>query len=300
MNNRQPTTFLQKIFLLISSIAFFLVLLEMGLRVGGYAVILFQDAGNRPAMRSDEGYRILCVGDSMTAFGGKDSYPFLLEEELNQNDTGITFRVMNKGRIGADSATVVSQLAENIELTQPNMVIAMVGINDTLQTPKYQPDKKFAQRNFVTNFRVYKLGKLLWAHAADKLSKSDIVMLFSPRFCHAAETKPDETETRLKESIAKDPQNSSAYYYLGKYYRQYGKMPEAEKMFKKALELKPGDFLASCELGWCYHASGRHNEALEIFIAALKRESDNPLAYYQLAAILWLIKSMLRQKEYSN
>lgn len=70
-----------------------LVLLEIGLRIGGIAFLSLQRYRNKIYVKQKDTYRILCLGESTTVWGGKNSYPSQLEEILNQRDIGIKFKV---------------------------------------------------------------------------------------------------------------------------------------------------------------------------------------------------------------
>ena len=72
----------------------------------------------------------MCLGESTTAVGGEDAYPYQLQEILNENNMGIRFSVINKGVPGAHTSAIIEQLESNLNKYKPDMVIAMMGIND--------------------------------------------------------------------------------------------------------------------------------------------------------------------------
>ena len=75
-------------------------------------------------------FRIICIGESTTAIGGINSYPRQLERILNENDIGIDFWVINKGIPGKQTSVIMEELDENLRKYAPDMVVAMMGIND--------------------------------------------------------------------------------------------------------------------------------------------------------------------------
>ncbi|MFK7825689.1 MAG: tetratricopeptide repeat protein [Oligoflexales bacterium] len=68
----------------------------------------------------------------------------------------------------------------------------------------------------------------------------------------------------MKEVIAKDPQFSSAYNYLGYLYAERGEnLEEAEKLILQALILKPNDGYYFDSLGWVYYMQGKYKQAIK-------------------------------------
>ena len=56
---------------------------ELGLRLGGVVFLSLQEYRNVRSIMGKGEYRIMCIGESTTAFGGEDSYPAQLEKILN-------------------------------------------------------------------------------------------------------------------------------------------------------------------------------------------------------------------------
>ena len=81
----KKTYVIPKIFLIISGLFLSVVLLEMGLRIGGFVCVSLQEYRNIKSIRKKGTYRILCLGESTTA----EQWPPPLEEILNQQDKRI-------------------------------------------------------------------------------------------------------------------------------------------------------------------------------------------------------------------
>lgn len=82
---------------------------------------------------SPDRIRIVCVGDSTTFGLGStlaDSWPALLEQQLNQGSAGGVFEVINAGVPGYTSHQGLRRLARHIATWQPDLVIATFGTND--------------------------------------------------------------------------------------------------------------------------------------------------------------------------
>lgn len=117
--------------LILSGVVIAFVILELTLRLGGYAFSLRQDLQNE-ALFDETEFRILCIGESTTALGGEDSYPSQLEEILNEENRGIRFKVINKGLVSKTSFDILRHLDDYLASYRPHLVISMLGVNDQL------------------------------------------------------------------------------------------------------------------------------------------------------------------------
>lgn len=79
--------------------------------------------------------------------------------------------------------------------------------------------------------------------------------------------------TTMRDVIAKDPTNSSAFNYLGYLFVEKSEnLDEAEALIKKALELKPDDGFYLDSLGWLYYQKKEYDKAVATLEKALKIE----------------------------
>lgn len=150
---------LQKIIFIICGLMVCLVTVEMLLRLGGFIFLAFQEHRNRISIAQSGSYRIMCSGESTTAFGGNDSYPSQLEKILNQSNAGIRFTVINKGVPGVPTSNLLAHLEDYLNIYKPNMVVTMMGINDEYQ----RVDHEKLLVSFIKSFRIYKLAEFLWS-----------------------------------------------------------------------------------------------------------------------------------------
>ncbi|MDQ2832706.1 MAG: tetratricopeptide repeat protein [Acidobacteriota bacterium] len=87
----------------------------------------------------------------------------------------------------------------------------------------------------------------------------------------------------LNRSLAGDPRNAEAWYFLGRAHMQGGDFVEAEKDFRHALDLDPKDAKAHDNLGLSLEAQNRNNEAARAYTDAINvqkgqsHESEQPL-----------------------
>jgi len=109
----------------------------------------------------------MCLGESTT----QRQYPPFLEEILNQRNIGIKFSVIDKGYTGISTSDILSTLPDYINEYKPNMIIAMMGINDSKHLLDYKIILTSKTTSFLSSFRIYKLLKLLWLHILIKFNK---------------------------------------------------------------------------------------------------------------------------------
>ncbi|MFA5373979.1 MAG: hypothetical protein WC354_07360, partial [Candidatus Omnitrophota bacterium] len=107
----------------ICELLLFLILFELGLRLAGFTVLSWQERRNKASIRQKGTYRIMCIGESSTAFGGIYSYPSQLQDILNQSKIGVKFSVINKGVPGTNTAAILGSLESDIAAYRPDMVI---------------------------------------------------------------------------------------------------------------------------------------------------------------------------------
>jgi len=129
--------------------------------MGGVVFVSSQEKINEISLQKKAAYRILALGDSTTAIGGKESWSSQLEEVLNKGDLGKNFSVINRGVILIDSYGILSSLDDNLEKYNPNIVIIMAGLNDAKK--ENNPRSIFYKAKlFLRMFRSYRLAEQLW------------------------------------------------------------------------------------------------------------------------------------------
>ena len=117
-------------FILISLIVTFLFI-EGLLRLGSWSFYYLQNEQNKKKISSGiKELVVLCVGESTTAWGGKNSWPSQLQRILNNTQHQVTFHIINKGIPATDTNEILKQLPSHIMKYKPDIVLAMVGIND--------------------------------------------------------------------------------------------------------------------------------------------------------------------------
>ena len=98
------------------------------------------------------------------------------------------------------------------------------------------------------------------------------------------DAKDSRAKPLLEKAIAIEPDNHYAYFLLGSFCFNKGKLACAETNLSRAVELKPGYQPALPLLGFVYRATGRYKDATAAMTELLKTDKNNSMAYAQLCA----------------
>ncbi len=277
----------EKIIVTILGLLLCLILLELGVRITGFVFFSLQEHRNRISIQQKRVYRIMCVGESTTAIGGIDSYPSQLEEVLNQRNIGVKFSVINKGVPSGNTMCIMAELEENLNTYNPDMVIAMMGINDG---GDYRRAIYFSEV-----FRTYKLAKFLWFYVVNKnaaVRGNDAGENIAGVINNLTQPKNrKETEEMFKKVY--NSTNPGFYYFcLADEYTRQEKYKEAGECYekviesgfqKKIMELEPKNCWVYSALGKCYKRQGRYKEAEEVYKKIAEIRPDT--GYTELAIL---------------
>jgi tetratricopeptide (TPR) repeat protein len=221
--------------LILFGLFLFFIILEIGLRIGGFVLLSMQEHRNRASISKRGFYRIMCLGESTT----QRQYPPYLEEMLNQHNLGIRFSVIDEGMVGTNTPSILAQLESNLDKYQPDMVVTMMGINDEGDQVPYEATYNSVAIRFFRSFRVYKLTRLLWLHITTKAKEIGLLGPSKGRKLTVRKLQPNLKEVLFKKAIELNPKNEEAYIGLGEVYQTKGEFSQAEELFKKAVELDP-------------------------------------------------------------
>jgi len=271
----EKTTFRQKVALVIFGIVLLAMLLEIGLRIGGFVFFALQEHRNRVSMQKEGAYKILCLGESTTALGGEDSYPSQLEEVLNAHDAGITFSVINKGVGGTTTPRIIDKLPGYLKEYQPDMIVSMMGINDYDDMRIDINTLTGKKPTFFQSLRVYKLFSLLNKHIRSKIED----LTSNEELLVSIDQEVSGLEVKILGDDSTDP---TKYYEGGSFFREKGDYAKAGVMFEKFLELSPEDYYSHLDIGWYYKNHGELKEAERVFKAARRIDPSKSNAYIGL------------------
>jgi len=299
----------KKILSILIGIVLALVFLEIIMRLTGSLILYFQERDNKAVFKNSNEYRIVCFGESTTVWGGKKSWSVQLEKILNEQNLGINFKVINKGRQAIQTSYIMSILEDTLDKYQPDMVITMMGINDGDNSIPYESGNS-QPRPFYVNLKIYRLAKLLKLHIADKIQKIKLHKYIQYKFnkdvkkevsgseslrteedylneghLYMKQEKRIEAEEMFKKAIEVNPDNPDTYIKLGWCYKEQKRYPEAMEMIKKAQNMNPTNSWSYVELGNCYKDLGKYQEAEEVFKKALAINPNDSSVYIDLGLL---------------
>ncbi|MCX5796134.1 MAG: tetratricopeptide repeat protein [Elusimicrobia bacterium] len=309
-----------KLLLALVSLCLTLAALEAALRAGGAVMRFLHERGNSLALRRQDGYRIMCLGESTTW----NEYPRFLEGALNSRMTGMRFSVIDKGIPGGNTTDILARLAADLEEYHPDMVVAMMGVNDF--GIRYGDEVIDPRNSWYKHFRLYRWARLWWLYAsrgrrppppAPALETGGV---FAPPDHPAAAGPPPEPAprrpppspppgrgfafiqsaraamsrrdyARAEESYAQalrvDPEDAVAYNELGVVYQSQGKFTQAERAFQRSIRLGSGRVFGGGDpcsgLARIYNAQGRAAMAEKMFKQAAVWKPWDARARFELA-----------------
>ncbi len=240
----------------------FAVCLEIFFQLGGGVFSWLEERQNRAKLKNDHGYRVLCLGDSLTEVGGQDSYPSQMEAILNAQAPGSHFVVINKGIAGTGPNHIVSHIDEYTMEYAPDVVVMMSGMNDD-----YSPARLKKNEGAWRTLKVRRMAESLWPKIWSGLQAQ------MPRLGFA-ETAPKQMEINdyLKHMTAYVSANPSTENYtrLAYLYRAAYKKSEALECAVKALQLNPANHLALRLIAEHYLAEKNHAQAIPVLVQYLQ------------------------------
>ncbi|MFA4984572.1 MAG: tetratricopeptide repeat protein [Candidatus Omnitrophota bacterium] len=314
LQNTNNTTILQKVGLIGLGLFLCAVILEAGCRLAGGIIISWQEHQNKKRILGESGeFRILCLGGSIVASGGSNSFPSQLEEVLNRKETGKRFAVINNGICNADSSFIVAHLKENLDRYQPHMVVVMMGENDNRgDIVPYDDSLSFKLKQFVKNIRVHKLIKLLKLHVMNKMQElkegtpghgvalatdtnnrviskragiddTETVSLqdLFDQFLVYREEQWQEAEPLIKKIVEIENTNE-AKAQLADFYTLMLRFKDAEELLNEVVVSSPQDAFVLTTLGRCYSRQGRYNEAEAVLNKAIEADPFYRVSYSEL------------------
>lgn len=299
----QKVSIKQKLGLILFGVFLCLFIFEAGMRLWSNVLLCAQEQKNKVSTLKISEYRILCLGESTTVWGGDNSWPAQLEQILNQKNIGIKFKVINKGRYSIQSPYIISIVDDAIDKYNPDMVISMMGINDGDNTVPYKQENNCHLRSFLSHLKIYKLASSLWLHIIHKCDefrdyklknkkinqekynlkseKNDIAYVQTGNE-NINQREYSKAEKSFKKALEIDPRNDEALVTLGRCYMKQGRYVEAIEMINKAREINPKNIWVYNELGNCYSGLSRYSDAEKAYKEALELDPKSSQVYANL------------------
>ena len=276
-------------------------IIEAGLRIGEFILISLQERTNILSLKREGAYRIMCLGESTTF----REYPLYLEEILNSSKAvDIKFTVIDKSVPSITTDAILLTLEDNLDKYKPDMVITMMGINDSggVHIP-YEELDILTKKSFLDQFKIYKLARFLKLHIAIKLKDIQLVIQKMNKVSNSPKYRSFTTleyyypksndfnffqaERYFRKAIELNSKDDGAYVELGSICDYQGEFIQAEQYFIKAIELNPKNDVAYSRLGWVCVKQGadKFPQAEYYFNKAIELNPTDSGAYAGLASI---------------
>jgi len=270
-SEREGATIKEKIIVIVLGLIFCVAFLEAGLRVFGGAILFLQERINRSALAEKGTYRILCLGESTTADlgDGSNSYPRQLAQILTERGGGRKFSVINKGIPSGDTSLILAELEGNLNMYRPDMVIAMMGINDTNQLQAFGEPGGEKPLRLNDIFRTLKLAEFLSKDLKRKKTIEDLLKqgAYLPPW-YGTDPKPMPPEAVEAVNAFDTAWN----------HKQSGRYALAEAEFKRLVQAHPNCMIGYIFLGECCRKQGQYREAEAIYRKVIKEKiHENPI-----------------------
>lgn len=287
----------QKISLVIIGLFAGIVLLEIGLRTAGGIFLYCQERANIASLEGKGDYVILCLGESTTF----NMYPRQLERVLNERIDDLKISVIDKGVPGIHTTHILSRLEGYLDAYRPDLVIAMMGVNDRENTKVFvrppeddRPASEIRTReenpgNSLANLRVYKLAQLLYQQVRHTFTSVDQRSSFIRRHDLSADPKVPSASVQeadglmVQDSFVK--QDCDYFLQLGEGYSDNEEPEKAVAAYKGAAALRPEDIELLRGLAERIRALEVYPEAEAIYRQILEVNSRDYLAYVELGML---------------
>lgn len=233
---------MKKIPLLLISFISLIVSLELALRFYGFLHRLPQARENSRKIDASgkKIYKILLLGESTTAYP-TSKWSSKLETILNNSGVGYRFKVINEGVPGTNTTFIAVRLEENLAKYRPDMVVTMMGINDSISFLKYW-EKNWLGRQ-IGGLRVVKL--INWVSFSLKNGSLSSFTGKNSRFGQSNnlvdQTKVLFAQEKFQEAIALAeyalkiaPSNRRAMLALGEMYLIEGNLEKSGEIYRLA------------------------------------------------------------------
>lgn len=216
---------------------------------------------------------------------GGYSYPRQLENILNTAYGSKKFSVINKGIPGTNTTGILATLEDNLEKYKPDLVVTMMGINDTHGTMIYEDTAEVKTKLFLRSFRVYKLARLLREHILyqinqlkrkreGKIREGNVVLTVRP-------AGREEGEMEQQNAVDSKLEDANACVARGDWYLEWDRWEKSIPLYRKALELEPDNVRVMVKLGVCYREVRRYAEAERTFERAAEIKPRDALCHVE-------------------
>jgi len=246
------------LYISLPSIFVFLLILELCLRVGGWAYLRQHHPETYEEIKVFEQnkFTILCLGDSFTFGAGtspENSYPRQLARLLKKN-INKDINVINVGRLGNTSSLLLNNFKKDIAKYNPDIVIVMIGLNnfwnleDSSYFILYKDKAGYFEKinNVLSHLRIYKLIKIGCLNYINS-KKSDLNKMRAKISEESSRLSPlgaelflkgryDLAEETLQQAVVLDKNNYASHLWLAHIYNARSEFKKGREELWKAIE----------------------------------------------------------------
>jgi len=279
-----------------------LLALEAALRL----LNLFERQRDEAPSRDSGATVVLCLGDSYTDNCGlpaPHAYPPQLEDLLHRSDPGHRYQVVNLGRSGQNSATLLESLEGQLHRYRPDIVLVLTGSANHFDLTGYQAflqaDSGFGRwRERLDNLRVVKLARLLWQGSASNPA-SPVVRQDDPGPSRQALSRRvrdgfqalgrgsyDSAERLFRQALLLNERDAEAWNGLAQVCSWTGRYEEGIPAAQESIRLDPARVRAYATLARLQAQKGHRQQALESLLTGLERGSDQREGPWEKRALL--------------
>jgi len=241
------------------------------------------------------------VGESTTYCGDRSyAYPRQLQDILTRRIPGKKFTVINKGKPGCSTAYIINQLEKWIEKYRPDMIVSMMGINDTASSHRGYA-RAGNRRPRGVDLRIYKVFVLLRRNIKLYLEKLGLSFpaplradLFRQKGYLGVKYDLSHREKELWTALRGNPGDNDSRIELGNCYLGQDRYEEAEGAFRKVLELAPDSSAAYAGLARVYLNRQHHKAVKTTCLKAIEINPANDEAWAVLG------QSYMSKKKYGR
>ena len=145
---------------------------------------------------------------------------------------------------------------------------------------------RFASAHKIQLVRMDLVSILIFLLSCQLQTVSADKALYLEKGIHAAEKGDLQTAiNQFRRVIQRDPQNTSAYFYLSRAYQEIGDLELALTACQQAINLRPDLAEGHNDLGQILHRQGQFQKAIKAYQYAIKLESKSVHFHYNLGTV---------------
>jgi len=232
--------------------------------------------------------RTACLGLALVAL-----FPILLSPSFGQTEEGY-----EKARAAFQSGQYLEavSLFEALESAAPGKTDALLySAKASIRLQKFADAenalRRYLERNPESANGYYLLGFVLHRETrAAKITQPTGDDLKIVALDYELLNDNSEAIRWLERSVAMDPVNKEAWYYLGRAYYTASRIPDSRAAFEQVLRLEPRDARAENNLGLIFESGGKTDDALAAYRNAIAwQKEDSPSSeqpYLNLGSLL--------------